>query len=246
MNPIVYGILLSTCAGMATSIGAIPFIFMKKGGNERIIDGLLGFAAGVMLAATAFSLVIPAIELGGIFKFFVGFFLGAAMVDFMDKYSPHEHFLKGHEGIETKRLSKIWLFVIAITIHNLPEGMAVGVGAFTKEAVPIAVAIGLQNIPEGAAVAAALLNAHYKPKTAFFIAFLTGVVEIFGGLLGVSIMSISKALLPYMMAFAGGAMLFVISDEVIPETHLRGNERLATYFVMIGFFIMAAMDVLLG
>ncbi len=246
MNPILYGILLSSCAGMATSIGAIPFIFMKKGGSEKVIDALLGFAAGVMLAATAFSLVVPAIEMGGFFKFFVGFFLGAGMVDLMDKYSPHEHFLKGHEGIDTKRLSKIWLFVIAITIHNLPEGMAVGVGAFTKEAIPIAMAIGLQNIPEGAAVAAALLNAHYSPKTAFFIAFLTGVVEILGGLVGVSIMTISKALLPYMMAFAGGAMLFVISDEVIPETHLRGNERLATYFVMIGFFIMAVMDVVLG
>ncbi len=246
MNPVIYGILLSTASGMATGIGAIPFVFMKRGGNEKLMDALLGFAAGVMLAATAFSLVVPAIEIGGFFKFFVGFFLGAIVVDLIDQYSPHEHFLKGHEGTDIKRLSKIWLFVIAITIHNLPEGMAVGVGSFTKEAIPIAFAIGLQNIPEGAAVAGALLNAGYNPKTAFLIAFFTGIVEVAGGILGVSIMTISRSLLPYMMAFAGGAMLFVISDEVIPETHLRGNERLATYFVMIGFFVMAVMDVVLG
>ncbi|MBT1248109.1 MULTISPECIES: ZIP family metal transporter [unclassified Thermosipho (in: thermotogales)] len=246
MNRFLYGILLSSAAGMATSLGAIPFLFFRKGVNEKFIDALLGMAAGIMLAASAFSLVAPSIELGGLLRFAFGFFLGAILVDLMDKYSPHEHFLKGHEGAELKRLSKIWLFVIAITIHNLPEGMAVGVSAFSNQALNIAFAIGAQNIPEGAAVAAALLNAGYSIKISFFVSFLTGLVEIFGGLLGAGIVSISQSLLPYMMAFAGGAMIFVISDEVIPETHLRGNERLSTYFLIIGFFLMAALDVALG
>lgn len=246
MNLFLKGILLSSAAGMATSLGAIPFLLFRKGASEKFIDALLGMAAGIMLAASAFSLIAPSIEMGGLLRFGVGFFLGAILVDLMDKYSPHEHFLKGHEGAELKRLSKIWLFVIAITIHNLPEGMAVGVSAFSDQAVNIAFAIGAQNIPEGAAVAAALLNAGYSIKTSFGVAFLTGVVEIIGGILGSGIVSISRALLPYMMAFAGGAMIFVISDEVIPETHLRGNERLSTYFLIIGFFIMSALDVVLG
>ncbi|ABR30912.1 protein gufA [Thermosipho melanesiensis] len=246
MNKVLYGIVLSTAAGMATSIGAIPFLFFRKKVTEKFIDALLGMAAGIMLAASAFSLVVPSIEIGGLWRFGIGFFLGAILVDLMDKYSPHEHFLKGHEGIQFKRLSKIWLFVIAITIHNLPEGMAVGVSSFSNQALNVAFAIGAQNIPEGAAVTAALLNAGYSVRKAFFISFLTGVVEILGGILGAGIVSISQALLPYMMAFAGGAMIFVISDEVIPETHLRGNERLSTYFLIVGFFIMSALDVVLG
>ncbi|SHH45155.1 ZIP family metal transporter [Thermosipho atlanticus] len=246
MNIFLKGVLLSSVAGMATSLGAIPFLFFKKGVNEKFIDALLGMAAGIMLAASAFSLVAPSIEMGGLFRFLIGFFLGAILVDIMDKYSPHEHFLKGHEGLELVKLKKIWLFVIAITIHNLPEGMAVGVSAFSDQAFSIAFAIGAQNIPEGAAVTAALINAGYSIKTSFFIAFLTGVVEIVGGIFGAGIVSISQALLPYMMAFAAGAMIFVISDEVIPETHLRGNERLSTYFLIIGFFIMSALDVILG
>ncbi|QTA38589.1 ZIP family metal transporter [Thermosipho ferrireducens] len=246
MNNFWFGVFLSSAAGLATSLGAIPFLIFKKHINEKFIDALLGMAAGIMLAASAFSLIAPAIEMGGLIRFLIGFFLGAVLVDLMDKYSPHEHFLKGHEGMDIKRLSKIWLFVIAITIHNLPEGMAVGVSAFSDQAYNIAFAIGAQNIPEGAAVAAALINTGYKPMTAFLISFLTGVVEILGGILGAGIVSISQAILPYMMAFAGGAMIFIISDEVIPETHLRGNERLSTYFLVIGFFIMSALDVILG
>ncbi|MBO8161576.1 MAG: ZIP family metal transporter [Thermosipho sp. (in: Bacteria)] len=246
MNPFLKGILLSTAAGLATSLGAIPFLFFKKKVNEKFIDALLGMAAGIMLAASAFSLVAPSIEIGGILRFSIGFFLGALLVDLMDKYSPHEHFLKGYEGKNLKRLSRIWLFVIAITIHNIPEGMAVGVSAFSDQAFNIAFAIGAQNIPEGAAVTAALINAGYSIKTSFLISFLTGVVEIIGGFLGAGIVSISQSLLPYMMAFAGGAMIFVISDEVIPETHLRGNERLSTYFLIFGFFIMSVLDVILG
>ncbi|HNW46068.1 MAG TPA: ZIP family metal transporter [Thermotogota bacterium] len=246
MNLALYGIVLSTVAGLTTALGALPFFFFRKRTDERVIDALLGFASGVMLAASAFSLVQPSIEAGGLWRFLVGFGLGALAVDLIDHFAPHEHFLKGYEGPDRKKVSRIWLFVMAITIHNFPEGMAVGVGAFTKDALAIAVAIGAQNIPEGAAVAAALINAKYSPGKAFLVTLLTGVVEVVGGLLGVTIISFSQALLPYMMAFAAGAMIFVIGDEVIPESHLNGHQRLATYSLIIGFFIMSALDVALG
>lgn len=245
MNQVWSAILLCTLSGFSTCIGAIPFFFFKKETNSTVIDSLLGFAAGVMLAASAFSLVAPAIEIGGIWRFLIGFALGAIVVDLIDRFTPHEHFLKGHEGPDSKKIARIWLFIIAITIHNFPEGMAVGVGAFSSRGIPIAVAIGAQNIPEGAAVAAALLNAKYSAGKAFLITFLTAVVEVVGGFIGIGLISLSNSLLPYMMAFAAGAMLFVISDEVIPESHLNGHERLATYSLIAGFFIMSALDVLL-
>ncbi len=246
MNPAVRGILYSLMAGSATGLGSLPFLLFKKSLKEKYIDMLLGFAAGVMLAASAFSLVLPSIELGGPLRFVVGFILGGVLVDFIDKLIPHEHFLKGHEGIETRKLKGIWLFVIAITIHNFPEGMAVGVGAYTPHALSIAVAIGTQNIPEGAAVAAALLNAGYTPVKAFLVSFLTGLVEVVGGVLGILLLNIAESLLPYLMALAAGAMVFVISDEVIPETHLRGQERLTTYWILVGFTLMTVLDLLMG
>ncbi len=246
MSPVMYALVLTTVAGAATGLGALPFLFFRKGANQRLIDGLMGFAAGIMLSATAFSLVIPSFEIGGLWPFLIGFLLGALFVDLVDHYSPHEHFLKGREGPDFKKASKIWLFVIAIAIHNFPEGMAVGVGAFSDQAESIAWAIGIQNLPEGAAVAVALINAKYKPTIAFLVAALTGAVEILGGLIGVAVLSISSALLPYMLAFAGGAMLFVISDEVIVETHANGNQRMATYCLIGGFVLMTIFDVLLG
>ncbi|MGC8820439.1 MAG: ZIP family metal transporter [Fervidobacterium sp.] len=246
MSDFVKGVIYSSLAGLATVFGAIPLLLVHKHFGEKLIDTLLGMAAGIMLAASAFSLVIPSLESGGIFRFAVGFFLGAIMVDLMDKFSPHEHFLKGHEGVDAKRLAKIWLFVIAITIHNFPEGMAVGISGYTPQALSVAIAIGTQNIPEGAATMVALMNAGYSVKISLLVTFLTGVVEMLGGAFGAGLILISKSLLPYMLAFAAGAMVFVVSDEVIPETHLRGNERLATYFLIFGFFIMSALDVLLG
>lgn len=230
MTPAVRGIVYSSIAGLATSIGAVPFLFWKKGIDRRSLDVLLGFAAGIMLAATAFSLVVPSIEIGGPYRFVVGFILGAIFVDLMDKFSPHEHFIKGYEEPVTKsRLSKIWLFVIAITLHNFPEGMAVGVGGFTKEAVAIAMAIGIQNIPEGAAVAGSLIGAGYSVRRSFWVTFLTGAVEIIGGALGAFLITLSQPLLPYAMAFAGGAMLYVIGDEIMPELtvgDMKGSQRM--------------------
>lgn len=240
------GLIYSSVAGISTVLGAIPFLFFNKTASKKLIDAFLGFAAGVMLAASAFSLAMPSIELGGVLRFSLGFVLGGVLVDVMDKILPHEHFTKGHEGIDAKRLKTIWLFIIAITIHNLPEGMAVGVGGFTPHALTIAIAIGLQNIPEGAAVAASLLSVGYKRSSIFSITLFTGLVEAVGGLLGVLLISLAKGLLPYLLALAAGAMVFVISDEVIPETHLKGEERLTTYWILVGFMLMTMLDVVLG
>ncbi|ODN30206.1 ZIP family metal transporter [Fervidobacterium thailandense] len=240
------GLILSVLAGMSTMLGIIPVLLVHKKLGEKVIDALLGMAAGIMLAASAFSLTMPALEIGGPLKFIAGFLLGAVVVDLFDKFSPHEHFLKGHEGLQLRRLSKMWLFVIAITIHNFPEGMAVGISAFTKEAYNIALAIGMQNVPEGAATFIALVDAGYSYKLAGLITLLTGAVEVLGGFFGASMIYISKALLPYMLALAAGAMVFVVSDEVIPETHLRGNERLSTYSLLFGFLVMSILDVILG
>jgi ZIP family zinc transporter len=209
---------------------------------------MLGFAAGVMLAATAFSLLIPAIEIGGAWIAVSGLLLGALVLHLVDRFVPHEHFIRGHEG-PSLRLRKIWLFILAITIHNFPEGLAVGVG-FGGEAIgpaiALAIGIGLQNMPEGLAVALPLSGEGYSRGRALFYAALTGMVEPIGGLLGVSLVVISRPILPWGLAFAAGAMLFVISDEIIPESHRSGHERLATFGVMIGFSIMMLLDVLLG
>ncbi len=177
-----------------------------------------------------------------------GCLLGAIVLDRIDKWLPHEHFFIGREGPDSK-LKKIWLFVIAIAIHNFPEGLAVGVGFGTGDVsagTSLAIGIGLQNMPEGLAVALPLMGLGYSRWQAIGVAILTGLVEPVGGLLGVGLVSISHPALPLGLAFAAGAMLFVISDEIIPETHSKGKSRLATFGVMVGFVIMMAMDNLLG
>ncbi|WP_300408776.1 ZIP family metal transporter [Lagierella sp.] len=240
--------------GIMTGLGAIPIFFTKKI-KRSALDILLGFAAGVMLAASCFSLILPSIEYGGgdfkaVMITGLGIFLGAVMLDLIDKYAPHEHLMdKRVEGTSTDSLKKIWLFIIAITIHNFPEGLATGVGFGTGElanGITIALGIGLQNMPEGLAVALALLRENYSVKKAFVIALLTGLVEPIGALLGFGLVQIFQQILPFILALAGGAMLFVISDEIIPETHSGGFERQATYGIIVGFIVMMIMDVLLG
>lgn len=240
--------------GLMTGIGALPIFFTKKV-SQRLLDILLGGAAGVMLAATCFSLIMPSIEAGGgdlkaVLITSLGIFLGAVFLDVIDRYLPHEHLI-GHrvEGGDPESLKKIWLFIFAITIHNIPEGMATGVAFGTDNVmngVTIALGIGLQNMPEGLAVALALVRENYKVKTAFIIALLTGLVEPIGALLGYALVSVFDPLLGFILAFAGGAMLFVISDEIIPETHSNGYEREATYGIVIGFIVMMILDVTLG
>lgn len=240
--------------GLSTAIGAVP-IFFSTYSSKKMMDVLLSFAAGVMLAASCFSLIIPSIEIGGgntsaVFITALGIFIGGIIIDLIDKFVPHEHLISHREeGRNRDRLKKIWLFIVAITIHNFPEGLAVGVGFgsgdFSKGLL-IAFGIALQNIPEGLAVALALISENYSKKSAFWIAALTGLVEPVGSFMGLWLISLSEAVLPFILAFAGGAMLFVISDEIIPETHSGDNERISTYGIIIGFIIMMILDVLLG
>ncbi len=251
-DPVSMGLLASLLAGLATGLGALP-ILLKKDFSRRTLDLMLGFAAGVMLAASAFSLLVPAfqeqavLDAGwtGVFTIVgAGFLLGALFVHMADKYLPHEHFQKGSEG-PSSNLARVWLLVIAITIHNFPEGLAVGVsfgGGDIMTGMSVAVAIGLQNIPEGLAVAAPLVREGYSRKYAVGLALLTGLVEPIGGIIGVSVITFAVGLLPYGLAFAAGAMIFVVGDEMVPESHAGGNERLATWGLMIGFFIMMILD----
>ena len=256
---VLYGFGASAAAGLATGVGALPGLWFR-GLSRRTLDGLLGFAAGVMLAATAFSLVVPGIKYGtaiygsslwAVAVMVGGILFGAVFLDRADKWVPHEHFFKGPEG-PSSSLRKTWLFVLAITLHNFPEGLAVGVGfgGGTQEAIQdgtaLAIGIGLQNMPEGLAVLLPLMREGYSPGRALWIATASGLVEPVAGLAGAGLVGIFAPLLPFGMAFAAGAMLFVISDEIIPETHRGGFERVATFGVMIGFVVMMAMDTLLG
>jgi ZIP family zinc transporter len=251
-NIIAVGVLFSLMAGLATGVGAIPIFFTRKV-SERQLDGMLGFAAGVMLAATSFSLILPAIEYGGggvigALITCIGIVTGGIFLDMVDKLTPHAP-INGRLEASQSSLRKVWLFVIAITIHNFPEGLAVGVGFGAHDignAVALAIGIGLQNIPEGLAVALPLIREGYSAGKAFLIALATGLVEPIGGLLGVALVQVAGPILPFGLAFAAGAMLFVMSDEIIPETHSHGHERAATYAILIGFVIMMFLDVVLG
>ena len=254
MTLVATGLLASLLAGLATGVGALPAVFFKNV-PDRVLNTALGGAAGVMLAATSFSLIVPGIEHGnllwpgyGVYVVAFGILLGALCLDLVDKALPHEHFILGHEGPSSK-MKRIWLFIIAITIHNFPEGLAVGVGFGGGDiagGTSLAIGIGLQNMPEGLAVALPLLGLGYSRFKAISIATLTGLVEPVGGLLGVGAVTLFHPILPLGLAFAAGAMLFVISDEIIPETHAKGKSRLATFGVIIGFVIMMSLDNLLG
>ena len=207
-----------------------------------------------MLAAAVLGLIVPSVEYGGKWGILItvaGIFVGALCLNLVDKIVPHLHKMTG-DDIESHRnssLSKVMLFVTAIAIHNLPEGIAAGVGfgaGDTAGALVIAGGIALQNIPEGMVIISPMLAAGVKPKKTFLIAALTGLVEVVGTLIGFFAVSIASAILPFALAFAGGTMLYVISDEMIPETHAHGSERGATYALLVGFCLMLVTDVLLG
>ena len=249
-------IVLLTAVGVggATVIGAlIGFIF--KGISHRFSDIVLSFAAGVMLAAAVLGLIVPSIEHGGKYGIIItvaGIFAGAASLNLMDKLIPHLHKPSGNEESEehrNKNLSRVLLFVSAIAIHNLPEGIAAGVGfgsGDTAGALIIAGGIALQNIPEGMVIIGPMLSVGVKPQKTLAIAVLTGLFEVIGTLIGYFAVSVSAAILPFALAFAGGTMLYVISDEMIPETHAHGHQRGATYALLIGFAVMLVTDYLLG
>ena len=250
-------IVLLTALGVggASVIGAL-FGFAFKKISHKFSDIVLSFAAGVMLAAAVLGLILPSVEYGGKMPLLVtvaGVFCGALCVNLIDKLVPHLHRLTGMDQElhpdKQQQLNKVLLFVIAIGIHNLPEGIAAGVGfgtGNTSEALTIAGGIALQNIPEGMVIIAPMLAAGMSHKKTLLIALVTGLIEVIGTLLGYFAVSLSAAILPFALAFAGGTMLYVISDEMIPETHAHGCQRGATYSLLAGFCLMLIFDVLLG
>lgn len=250
------GIVGSGIAGLSTGLGAVPIFFVSRI-SQNTQGTLLGFGAGVMLAATAFSLVIPGFEaailqhdrLIAALLLVGGIGAGGAFLWLGNRYFPHEHFFKGREGGNPANLKRVWLFILAIAIHNFPEGLAVGVGFGGEDianGTALALGIGLQNIPEGLVVALSLLTENYTRWAAVGISLLTGMVELLGGIMGATAVSVFQPILPVAMGFAAGAMLFVISDEIIPESHRLGYEQDATIGVMIGFVLMFFLDVTLG
>ena len=248
MDITLLGLLASLLAGLATGVGALPILFFKDV-SDRVLDIMLGFAAGVMLAASSFSLLIPALKISSVWTVAGGFSLGALTIHLIDRYTPHLHIWSGSEGPKTPKLSSLMLMVLAITIHNFPEGMAVGVsfgGGDTTRGILVALAIALQNIPEGLAVAFPLVREGYSRIKSLGIATLTGLVEPVGGLIGVALVSIAEPALPWGLAFAAGAMIFVVSDEIIPESHRKGFEREATFGLIVGFVVMMVLDTFFG
>lgn len=244
----------SAAAGLATAGGALP-VFVVRRISTKLESGFLGFAAGVMLAASFFSLILPGLEFaeqrtgsiplsGAIVG--AAILLGAGTLHIVNKAAPHEHFIIGRtESAVRSRLSRIWLFVIAISLHNFPEGLAVGVsfgGGELANGWATAFGIGLQNVPEGLAVAIALASVGYGRLFAFAVALLTGLIEPVGGFLGISAVSVASSLLPWGLGFAGGAMIWVVSSEIIPETHRAGHQGEATASLMIGLSTMMFLD----
>jgi len=228
MDLITLGLLGSLAAGMATGVGALPAMITTRV-SQRGLNGMLGFAAGVMLGATAFSLLIPAINDGGVWLAMVGLLLGVVFLALLDRFLPHEHFQMGPEG-PSSSLRRTWLFVIAITMHNFPEGMAVGVGFGSGrmgEAIALAIGIGIQNVPEGLAVALPLIRERYTRRRALLIAALSGLVEPVGGVLGAAAVVAAQSLL-------------------IGEQGKASDARLSTYGLIAGFVVMSLLDNLLG
>ena len=254
-------IVLLTALGVggASVIGALlGFIF--KNTTHKFSDIVLSFAAGVMLCASIVGLILPSLEYGAeygkitsVIIMLLGVFCGAVAVNVIDKLVPHLHKMTGVDiekhPEKTQQLNKVLLFVIAIAIHNLPEGIAAGVGFGTgnnAEALVIAGGIALQNIPEGMVIIAPMLASGMSSKRTFFIAIITGIVEVFGTLMGYFAVNRSITILPFALSFAGGTMLYVIGDEMIPETHAHGNERSATFALLVGFCLMLIFDIFLG
>ncbi len=246
-------LLTALGVGGATVVGAmIGFLF--KNISHRFSDIVLSFAAGVMLSASVLGLILPSLEYGGKYGIIItvaGIFMGAFALNIIDKIVPHLHKMAGADIEEHHKtnLNKVLLFVTAIAIHNLPEGIAAGVGFGSgniADAMFIAGGIALQNIPEGMVIIAPMLSAGVKPGRTFVIAMITGLIEVIGTLIGYFAVTAANAILPFALSFAGGTMLYVISDEMIPETHAHGSERGATYALLAGFCVMLVSDALLG
>ncbi|WP_417720928.1 ZIP family metal transporter [Salipiger sp.] len=257
MSDILWGVAGGLVAAIATTAGAVPALVGRKM-SQATSDTMLGFAAGVMLSAAYFSLILPGIEVAeaqyrsvwiaaGIAA--AGIALGAGFVAMLNRSIPHEHFRTGPEGgADAAKVARIWLFVLAIAIHNFPEGLSIGVafGVDRSNGLSVMTGISLQDIPEGLAVAVALVGLGYSRRKALVYTALTGVVEPVGALLGVVAVSVSAALLPFGLTFAAGAMLYIISHEIVPETHRNGHQERATVGLIFGLILMMFLDVTLG
>ena len=239
--------------GGATVVGALLGFLIKKV-PHRFNDVVLGFAAGVMLAAAVLGLILPSLEFGGAHGVWItipGVFCGALFLNVIDRLVPHLHALAGigedHERHpdSVAELNRVLLFVTAIAIHNLPEGVAAGVSFGTGnigDALTVACGIALQNIPEGMVVIAPLIIAGVSKMRTFLISLAIAMLEVVGVMIGYGIGAISRILLPVMLAMAGGAMLYIVSDEMIPETHAHGHQKLATYSLILGFVTLVFME----
>ncbi len=256
-NAVQYGILGGLAGFAATALGALPALVLRSI-PQRLEDSMMGFAAGMMLAASAFSLLLPGIEAGGQITgsaalgagvVVLGMALGVMLMLGLDEFTPHEHEKTGPCGPGHESCGRVWLFVFAIALHNLPEGMAIGVSFSQGDmnvGMPLTTAIALQDIPEGLAVALAMIAAGFRPPLAVLVAIGSGFLEPVGALLGVGLSSGMALAYPVGLGLAAGAMLFVVSHEVIPETHRNGHQRDATLGLMVGFALMMTLDTTLG
>jgi ZIP family zinc transporter len=252
-----YALLGGTAGFAATALGAVMAVAMRSI-TQRTQDIMLGFAAGMMLAASSFSLILPGLaaarEITGSGPFaaatvVVGLGLGVLLMLGLDKFTPHEHESVGRQGPHSERINRVWLFVLAITLHNLPEGMAIGVGFANGDmnvGLPLATAISIQDIPEGLAIALALRVTGLSAFKAMLVAIGSGLMEPIGALIGLGISSGFAIAYPVSLGLAAGAMLFVVSHEVIPETHRNGHQTSATLGLMGGFAVMMFLDTALG
>ena len=257
-DPRMRGALIGgSIAALATALGTLPVLLSQKF-SQRSYDAMLGFGAGVMLAACSFSLIIPALSAardqgaggwgaGGIVG--MGIAVGAMLLMWIDRIVPHEHFVKGLEGPDARAMKRVWLFVLAIGLHNLPEGLAIGVayaGTDPLQAMALATGISIQDVPEGMVVALALRSVGYGRLTSAGLGVLSGLVEPVAAVFGAAVIGISAGMLPWGLAAAAGAMLYVISHEIIPESHRTGHERAATTGLMLGFILMMLLDTALA
>lgn len=252
-----YALLGGTAGFAATALGAVLAVALREV-SQRVQDVMLGFAAGMMLAASSFSLILPGLaaarEITGSGPFaaatvVLGLGLGVLLMLGLDKFTPHEHESVGRQGPHSERINRVWLFVLAITLHNLPEGMAIGVGFANGDmnvGVPLASAIAIQDIPEGLAIALALRVTGLSTLKAMLVAIGSGLMEPIGSLIGLGISSGFAIAYPISLGLAAGAMIFVVSHEVIPETHRNGHQTSATLGLMGGFAVMMFLDTALG
>ncbi len=248
-SPILQALAGGIFIALLNMLGALLVLIWKKP-SERLLNSGLGLAAGVMITASFTSLILPGIEFGGIWPVIIGIVLGAVALLMADQWIPHLHMIKGKEGSRRGSLKAVWLFIIAITIHNMPEGLAVGVAFGSGDlanAIPLMIAIGLQNIPEGFAVSISAINAGMGSRSYATIAGIrSGLVEIPLAIFGAWAIQFAEPILPYAMGFAAGAMLYVISNEIIPETHRKSHSKSATIGTLIGVVVMLYLDVSLG